>query len=62
LVKVPPLRPKQANYDPLSWAWHTRSRSMAFDGDYGNRKGFDTAFLRPGTQDGQVFLPRLSPR
>ena len=35
---------------------------MAFDGDYGNRKGFDTAFLRPGTKDGQVFLPRLSPR
>jgi len=34
---------------------------MAFDGDYSNRKGFDTAFLRPGKQDGQVFLPQLSP-
>jgi len=34
---------------------------MAFDGDYSNRKGFDSAFLRPGKQDGQVFLPQLSP-
>ena len=34
---------------------------MAFDGDYSNRKGFDTAFLLPGKQDGQVFLPQLSP-
>ena len=34
---------------------------MAFDGDYSNRKGFDSAFLRSGKQDGQVFLPQLSP-
>jgi endonuclease G len=34
---------------------------MAFDSDYTNRQGFDTAFLRPGKQDGQVFLPQLSP-
>jgi len=34
---------------------------MAFDGDYSNRKGFDTAFLRPSKQDGQVFLPQLNP-
>ena len=34
---------------------------MSFDGDYSNRKGFDTAFLRPGKQDGQVFLPQLNP-
>src|SRR5258705_10652268 len=34
---------------------------MAFDGDYNNRKGFDPSFLRQGKQDGQVFLPAMSP-
>jgi endonuclease G, mitochondrial len=35
---------------------------MAFDSDYGNRGGYDVAFLRPGKLDGRVFLPILGPR
>jgi endonuclease G len=35
---------------------------MAFDPDYGNRSGYDVAFLRPGQLDGRVFLPILSAR
>jgi endonuclease G len=34
---------------------------MAFDTNYGDRKGFDPAFLWPGKADAQVLLPSLSP-
>ena len=33
---------------------------MAFDKNYSNRKGFDTAFLSPSGADRRVFLPALS--
>lgn len=34
---------------------------MGFDERYEDRKGFDTAFLRPGKADANVLLPALSP-